>query len=274
MPYKTILAILQSEEETGRVLDAAISIASRHGAHLIGLHAQSLPVAYVSPMGFPDVGLITAQEDAARDAALGIRALFDKRTVIEGVSAEWRGLESLSGDSAIGGLESARSVDLVVAGQADPESTSSASADVAALISDTSRPVLLVPYTGRSDMSFRRIIVAWNASKQAASAVFDALPLLREAESVEILCIDPEEGGLPGSQIAATLSRHGIDVTVKTEPSGGIPVAACIENRLVDEGADLLVMGAYGQSRLTEFLFGGVTRSILQSMTTPTLMSR
>ena len=274
MSYKTILAILQSEEDIERVLDCAIPMAVRFEAHLIGLHTEPLPIAYSSPMGYPDVGLIATETDISRETAGKLKARFDKRTGSDGISAEWRGLESLSGDSAISGLESARSADIVVAQQSDPDAKSRGTADIAALIAETSRPVILVPYAGRIDTGFRKILVAWNGSRQAASAVFDALPLLKAADAVEVLCIDSEEMGMPGGQIAATLARHGVSVTIKAEPSGGTPVAACIENRLVETGADLLVMGGYGHSRLSEFLFGGVTRSILLSMVTPTLISR
>ena len=117
------------------------------------------------------------------------------------------------------------------------------------------------------------------AKSESARAVFDALPLLTAAESVEVLTVDPVENAeqskaIAGAEIAAALTRHGAKVSANTEISDGLPAAAIIQNRLADTGADLLVMGAYSRSRLREYLFGGVTRTMLQSMPNLTLMSR
>ena len=85
MSYKTILAILQSEEDIERVLDCAIPMAVRFEAHLIGLHTEPLPIAYSSPMGYPDVGLIATETDISRETAGKLKARFDKRTGSDGI---------------------------------------------------------------------------------------------------------------------------------------------------------------------------------------------
>ncbi|WP_173931436.1 universal stress protein [Chelativorans sp. Marseille-P2723] len=280
MTYKTVLAIIQSEEDADRVMDFTLPFAARHGSHVIGLHAEALPIVIASPLGGPavDFTLELSAEATRRSAALKER--FLERTRTEGVRAGWRGYENVSGDSAISGIESARASDLVIAQQNDPGASTYHTANVEALIFESGRPVLLVPYIfkGRSS-PFKKVLVAWNGSKEAARAAFDALPLMSEAEEVEILSVDPrdtldQDAPLSGTAIATALARHGLNVITRTEQSGSLSHGEVIANRLADTGADLLVMGAFGRSRLSEFVFGGVTRSTLQSMTTPTLMAR
>lgn len=279
MHFKTLLAILQSEEDAARVLDCAVALASHHQSHLIGLHAEAMPIAFVSPLG-QAVDISEASEAAVEGRQAEMRALFTRRAEAEGISHEWRGMENVSGDTALSALDSARCANLVIAPQRDPDGSSRAFADVEALLFQTGRPVLFVPYAARqSGPVFRKAIVAWNGSREAARAAFDALPFLIEAESVEVLAVDAESDNkqdaiVAGAEIASALARHGVEVSYRNEASGKVPHGEIIENRVFDTGAELLVMGAYGHSRLKEFFFGGVTRTILQSMSVPVLMSR
>jgi nucleotide-binding universal stress UspA family protein len=138
--------------------------------------------------------------------------------------------------------------------------------------------VLVVPYAGRFGECGRRVLVAWNASRAATRAVNDAMPLLARAETVTVLCIDPAADGrahgeTPGMDIAVHLARHAVKARVETTVSGGIGVGNALLSRVSDIGADLLVMGAYGHARVRELLLGGATRTILESMTLPVLMS-
>ena len=279
MTYKTMLAILQSEGDTRRVLDCAVPLAARFDAHLIGLHAEPLPVAYAAPAAFPDAALFVTGSEADSQRSSQLKTMFEDRARAEGISFEWRGMESFSGDSALSSQDSARTCDLVIAQQQDPDAPFGTSADVESLIFDSGRPVLFVPYTGDCTVPFERVLVAWNGSREACRAAFDAVPLIKAAKATEVLTVDaPSDAqhspAYAGAEIAASLARHGAHVTTFSPPSGGISGAAIIENRVAETGADLLVMGAYSQSRLKEFFFGGVTRSVLQSMTCAVLMSR
>lgn len=280
MSYKTLLAILQSEEDAGRVLDCAVPLAAHYGSHLIGLHAEALPIAYVTPMGGLPIDVTIAAEETIGQRHIEMRALFERRTEAEGISSEWRGIDNVSGDSALSAIDSARSSDLVVAPQRDPDASERAFADIEALLFRTGRPVLFVPYSAkRAGPVFRKALVAWNGSKEAARAAFDALAFLKEADSVEVLAVDAadterQDAIVAGAAIAAALSRHGVNVTYRNENAADVPHGEVIENRIADTGVELLVMGAYGHSRVKEFFFGGVTRTILQSMPVPVLMSR
>jgi nucleotide-binding universal stress UspA family protein len=274
MPFKTILAIIQGVEDAERVSDCAGALAARYEAHLIGLHAEALPVPYTSAIGFPDAEFIQASVEVNEERSKKIEAIFRQRTAAAGVTAEWRSLESFSGDSAHSGVASARSCDLVVAAQAGSDG---ASPDVDALLYDAGRPVLVTPHDAPCLASFRRVIVAWNGSREAARAAFDALPFILEAEGTEILVVDPPEGQAAaeaGADIAAALERHGANVTVHTEASHGAATDDVIRERIAATGADLLVLGAYSHSWLKELLFGGVTRTVLQTMPVTAFLSR
>jgi nucleotide-binding universal stress UspA family protein len=121
------------------------------------------------------------------------------------------------------------------------------------------------------------VIVAWDGSRGAARAVFDALPLLKKATDIEILTVlhkDAPNADLGSMEIAASLARHGLNVTTRAQAKEGLQISAVLENRCSDFSADLLIMGAYGTSRIMERIFGGVTHVLLESMTVPVLMSR
>lgn len=278
MGYRTLLAIIHSEADAPRLLDFCLPFASRHNSHVIGLHAEALPIVLTTPMEGPFLAVTADMEIATAERHARLHDLVETRAQREGVLLEWRGFDSISGDSAISGIDSARGADIVVALQNDPEGI--ASADIETLLFHSGRPLLFVPYnyTG-GGAPFTKAMIAWNGSKEAARATFDALPLLKAVGKVDILTVDaPEQDnqsrGRSGEAIAAALDRHGIEVNIRAEQSGKRTDVETISTALMESGADLLVMGAFGRSRLAEFVFGGVTRSVLQSMPVPTLMSR
>jgi nucleotide-binding universal stress UspA family protein len=138
--------------------------------------------------------------------------------------------------------------------------------------------VLLVPYAGRFPAVGRKVLIAWNAGREAARAVVDALPLLARASTVHVVSFNPEKGGadhgaVPGADIAQFLVRHGIKVVVHRQNNGGVDVGNQILSRAADLEIDLIVMGAYGHARMREMVLGGVTRTLLETMTVPVLMS-
>lgn len=119
-----------------------------------------------------------------------------------------------------------------------------------------------------------KVLVAWNGSREAARAAFDALPFIVEADATEILLVDPpaDRGEAPGAAIAAALARHGAAVSVHEQESGSQSTDAVIRDRVLATGADLLVMGAYSHSWLRELLFGGTTRSLLGNVPAAVLL--
>lgn len=279
MGYKTLLAVLQGKLDAERVLDCALPLATRFGAHVIGVHAEAIPIPYVTPMGFPDTDFIATSTEINEKRSNEIMARFTERATREGVSFEWQAMQNVSGDSAISALAAARTSDLIIGQQSDPESDSGASANLETLLFESGRPVLFVPYAMPVNTAFKKVLVAWNGTQQSARAAFDALPFIRQAEEVEILSLDTpdtnmQDSAMAGADLAAALARHGAKVVVASQASGSVGAAEAIENRISETEAELLVMGAYSQSWLKEFFFGGATRTMLQSMPVATLMSR
>src|ERR1700750_1335756 len=209
MRFKTIVAILQNEQDAERVLDCAIPLADRFESHLIGIHAECVPVPYTSPTGFPDTEFLQASADMNRERADRLQAVFLERIQESDLSFEWRSLESFSGDSALTGISSVRAADLIIAAQR--ESGGDPSADIDTLVYYAGRPVLVVPHSGPLVTSFKHVMLAWHGSKEAARTPSDSLPFIIEAEKTDIVVIDPpdmleEAPEAAGVEIAAALS--------------------------------------------------------------------
>jgi len=279
MDNKTVVAVIRGQEDMDRVVSVAAALVAESGGHLIGAHAEPSPAAYVPAMGAEGVPYDQATIEKNRERMSELEAAFNKKCAAEGISAEWRGAETFMGDSAISSINSALAADLVVAQQIDPDREDDPAADLEALVFESGRPVLFVPYTWKPPLDLSRVVIAWNGKRESARAVFDALPFLKQAEHVQLLCVDPQAtedhtAMMAASEIAQALDRHGVSTEVVNEVSGEIPAGAAIQNQLSDSDAKLLVMGAYSKSRIRERLFGGVTYTMLKSMTTLTLMSR
>jgi nucleotide-binding universal stress UspA family protein len=186
---------------------------------------------------------------------------------------EWRQVEGTTQEIlALHG----RYADLLVLGQDDPESDSAGLLE--AMVFDCGRPVLAIPFAGSFKTIGKRVLVGWNASREASRALHDALPLIAKAETATVFLANPKRGlgghgEEPGADIARHLARHGMKVEVAMAIADDVPDSALLLNHASDMGADLLVMGAYGHSRLREFILGGMTRSLLREMTVPVLLS-
>ncbi len=281
MSYKTIMAVLDDPASARQISDFASFLSQRFSAHIVGVHAETLAaVPLIAPMEIPDPAAVQVLQEAAQRETASVEKIFRERIESQGLPSEWRSFVSANGYASGNVIESARAVDLIVASQGNPpEGGPDNRADLEAFLFESGRPMLLVPRTIKEPQPIRRVLIAWNGSREATRATFDALPFLKNAESVEIFCVDPPEvsGQMPemaGVELAATLSRHGVNVTLRTEHTSGIKASAAIENRLADSSVDLLVMGGYGHARWWEVLFGGVTRTLLDSMTALTLLSR
>lgn len=287
MGFKGILVALDSAPAVRGRIELAAVLAERFDAHLIGLHA-ALGAEGPRRRGYFDYFDVSLLDPLYRDYREKIeaeaevsRCLFEDIAKRHGVSAEWR--KAFGYPSEIAALNG-RYVDLIVLGQPDPDDTLAMLSrplpeEVALAVG---RPILVVPYAGSWQEIGRRVLVGWDASREATRAVNDAMPLLRDARTVTILCVDPVaspgdhgagHGEVPGADIALHLARHGIKATIEATVSAGIGVGNTLLSRASDLEADLLVMGAYGHSRVRELLLGGATRTVLESMTLPVLMA-
>ena len=276
MSYRTILVHLNDNRRAEALLEPAIGLATRYNSHLVGLHVSAGLPAPPVPMGYASalVGSLVAQE---RKRGEDVAATFARMTTNAAFVPEWRLLKVPHVDLASVVVEHGRAADLIVAGQTDPDwDLSPLLYFPERLALESGRPVLVIPYAGRYHQVGRKVVIAWKPSREAARAVFDALPLLQGAESVHILEVKGrgDEAGLaPDTSIAAALARHGMRPMIRTSVAADISVGDDILSRLSDLDADLLVMGAYGHSRMREMVFGGATRTIAGHMTVPTLFS-
>jgi nucleotide-binding universal stress UspA family protein len=278
MSYKTILVHLNDKRRAEAVLGPAIHLARRYNSHLIGMHVHAGMSAAPVAMAY-GAQVLGSMAGAEQKDAETIAAIFTVATANQPFVAEWRALQVPHVDLAGVVMDHGRAVDLIVAGQADPDWELSPLLDFPERLAlESGRPVLVVPYAGRFGEIGRTVVIAWKPGRESARAVFDALPLLQAAQTVYILEIKARDGGpptglAPDTTIAASLARHGIKPTVHTSVAPDISVGEEILSRLCDLGADLLVMGAYGHSRMRELVFGGATRNIARHMTVPTLFS-
>jgi len=256
----------------------AAALAVRHNAHLTGVYVMA--PAYIPPYVAAEVGsqVYEAQERMAQEGMKKAKAAFEEAAKSAGVnSTEWRS-ETGYADEIV--AMHARYADLLVVGQRDPEEERPAGTYeiVEQAVLNSGRPVLVVPYAGKFTKPPERVMVAWNASREAARAVNDALPLLQDAKTVQVLAINPKQGpdghgDIPGADISLHLARHGVKAEASHVAAEDIEVGDMLLSRASDFSADLIVMGGYGQSRLRELVMGGASRTLLRHMTAPVLMA-
>jgi nucleotide-binding universal stress UspA family protein len=278
MSYRTILVHCADERRLTNVLGPAIAVARRCEAHLTALSV--LPPVIVDPALTPG-GIITIIDGHRKAYARErdrMRVAFEDAIRAAGISAAWVNADAERGTVWSKVVEQGRSADLIVALQADREWSYSDLVEAPAeIVLHAGRPVLFVPNVGNHADFGRRVLVAWNGRRESARAANDAIPLLKSAEKVSVLWINPEQDtaaqDLPGADLCAALARHGIkceaDAVDRPDQSAGETLLA----RIRHTHADLLVMGCYGHSRLREFILGGATKTVLKEMSVPVLMS-
>lgn len=278
MSCDSILVHLDSGRQATQRLALAGRLAVRHGCPLIGLYAGFVPEpAWCYRM---ENAQRYFEEDMARREAVreAVRGHFLARADLLPVAAEWRVPERASVASA---LREARDAGLLVAAQydADSEDGTDGKQLLEALLLESGRPTLVVPSSGTFETLGTRAVVAWNGSREAARALHDAIPFLAGAR-VHILCAhtateNARPDATPVAHAAQLLERHGAAVEIEHGPGGtDMRVGELILTRASDFGADLVVMGAFGHGRMRERVLGGVTRTLLDSMTVPVMFSR
>ncbi|HYM03091.1 MAG TPA: universal stress protein [Stellaceae bacterium] len=283
MGFKDILVHVDEFRGHETRIHIACDLAARDEAHLIGLFGIE-PIRFggmVTPVGadfaqIEAIEIIERQHRAERAAvAARLEAVFRHTADLAGIGCDWRTQEG-----EIAGLVTAqaRLADIAIVGQADPEALQNGASVPEAVLLGAGRPVLVIPYVGHFETVGARALVAWNHTREAARAVNDALPLLSQAESVTVLAINPASGSAEADELATAdvalhLARHGVKAEASYSVVEGIDVGDALLSRAADLGSDLIVMGGYGHSRLREVVMGGATRTILQHMTVPVLLS-
>lgn len=281
MAIKSILVHVDDTAACAHRVAAALSLAKRQGAAVTGA-AIALETSLSPYIGIDiPTSLDEAQQDLVLKSAAAAIVRFETAASAAGVPHASHILSCAMNKAPAQLSFHARHADITFMGQPNPNEAGAGFQEslLDGVMFASGRPVYIVPYIGRFEMQIRRAVIAWDGGKKAVRAVNDAIPLLDgRGGEVIVLVINAEDrrgahGEKPGADIAAHLERHGIKARVERQKVTEISVDSAILNYLSDTGADLLIMGAYGHSRLRERAFGGVTNTILHQMTTPVLMS-
>jgi len=272
---RDLLVSLATGIRDDATLDYALSVARTFDAHAAGVAfaCEAVPPAMLVDDVPP--AWIEEFQKQAEDAAKAAVAKFDEAARRAGLAAEarWMTASFVGAADVFGRI--ARRFDLSVARQAEPGKSSPAPLIIEAALFESGQPVLIVPYIQKGGINLDRVMVCWDGSRTAARAVSDAMPFLERAKTVEVAMVAERSKSdeVPGADIAQHLARHGMRVEVKQIVAPDAKTADALLSHAADASMDFLVMGGFGHSRLREFVLGGVTRSILDTMTVPTLMS-
>lgn len=256
--------------------DYAISIAQTFDAHVLGIGLAYEPVIPGSVMGgIPPEFLETQRTESERSARKAI-ARFEEAAKRAGVSYETRLLSSSVSGAAdvIGRL--ARRFDVSVVGQPRRDQGMPEEVLDEGVLFDSGRPVVFVPFIQKNGLKLNHVMVCWDGSRAATRAIGDAMPFLEKAKQVDVVIVAASAAKgdeIAGADLGQHLARHGLTVDVKRITSPDIDTTSTILSYAADSATDLIVMGGYGHSRLREFVLGGVTHAMFESMTVPVLMS-
>ncbi|WP_050525721.1 universal stress protein [Pseudorhodobacter aquimaris] len=284
MKNSTILIVAGKDAPLDRLAQKLESLRAIPARAVVLLVAK-MPIFPYSAIGLPPLGPIDIPPEWQEDVANLRAALNDKAQAVEALLQE----HDLSGEVATEACEPSMLADVIA--------RRAMLCDMAIIDEDlrTPEPLFREAVFGvlfRSPAGLllndpkaaalngpKRVFVAWNSHLHSARAVHQALPLLRRADEVVIASFDPvmtefREGEDPGADVAKWLTHHGCTVTVQQYPSGGKDIADCILDRSKEMGADLIVMGAYGRSRMRETIFGGTTHSMIAQSDRPVFLGR
>jgi nucleotide-binding universal stress UspA family protein len=253
----------------------AASVGAAFGAQVTGIAFLYEPVIPDGALGGVPVDLIELQREENSKLASDAISRFEAAAKKAGISAATQTLDATLGSAPALFAQIARRFDIAVVGQAQPEQGATDTLVIEGALFESGRPIIVVPYIQKRGLSLERVLACWDGGPRAARAIGDAMPFLERAKAVELVMVAEEtkEDEANGARMGEHLARHGVKATVKHMAKGDIAIEDVILSYAADSGADFMVMGGYGHSRLREFILGGVTREILGSMTVPVLMS-
>ncbi len=276
---KDLLVPLTETAGDVAAVHAALAIAGAHGARVVLVQFTRLPVPVAGPWGAADLAMgelyATFQARAQDDARAWASRLAEQAP---NIPADVRLVESFAVDAPARAAEEARRVDLAILPMVIDVARDGATlrSFFGGLLLESGRPVLLVP-TRTAWRAPRKVMLAWQPTREAARAVHDALPLLQGADSVDVVQVGDGDDGVDDDaahDLAAHLVRHGLQAQVVRLRASHEAIARTLLDHAASIGADLIVAGGYGHSRLREWMMGGVTADLLATAgTIPILFS-
>ncbi|ANW06097.1 hypothetical protein LMTR13_34315 [Bradyrhizobium icense] len=253
----------------------AISVARMFDAQIAGIAMCHSPAIVAGGMEAVPADVIESLREESARAANGAIERFKQAAAQAHLPAEAQMVEaSIGGTPRIFG-HIARTFDLAIVAQTQPEAVTSTDVAAEAAMFESGRPIVVVPSIQKDGIKLGCILVCWDGSRTAARALADSMPFLERAKSIEVINVGNgrREAEESLAAVGRHLARHGLNCSAKALIADGTDVTNVILSHAADLSADLIVMGGYGHSRLREFVLGGVTRGILDTMTVPVLMS-
>jgi nucleotide-binding universal stress UspA family protein len=275
--YKSLMVHLDRGAQCDERVRLACACAHRFGATLAGVYLgppSALPasLAELVPAEIVSTGLKRLAEAQERT-----EQSFREAATARGLVAE---LAAPAGSPFAAAIAYARGVDLAIFGQPQPDESDQHFSRrlIDSVVMSSGRPALVVPYPGLFERVGERVVVAWSNTRESARAIADALPFLLAATSVDVIQVnlpneDPVLDAQSNEQLRMYFRRNGIAIKIHDDHTEDIKVGEYLLSRVADLGADLIVMGGHGHTRVSEFLLGSVTRTLLKAMTVPVLMS-
>ena len=260
-------------------LDVAMAMARAHDAQVSALVTLEHPMPLVTEFGNVPVEVSQRQLEQVRADAEVLATQAREHLARGDVAHDVRLTDVMLLWSEETAALQARHTDLSVLGRPDPvDITPRFALTFKSLLLQSGRPVMVVPNGARLAFPSRRVVVAWQPTREATRALHDALPLLSRDSEIDVLMVDPQiaegrHGDEPGADIARHLARHGFQVRVVPLPRRDANEGITLLRHVAEVKADLLVMGGYGHSRWREVVLGGTTRTVLHDANTPVLFS-
>jgi nucleotide-binding universal stress UspA family protein len=278
--YKDLIVPITATPADADAINVGLDLAKAFDAHLTVLEMVNLPVPAGNPWGLsPDLAMSDVYGKLRAQAEVNASRLRE-RLGKEAVASEVRVVEALVAEPGRVAAHHAHYADLsIVAGAiGDTAEATVNHAYFGAMLLESGRPVLVVPPRCKSAVPPKRIVLAWRPTREATRALHDALPLLLQADRVDVLAINPVGGELghgeqPGADIANHLARHGVEANVVVRDARSRGVSGVLLEHARESYAQLIVAGGYGHSRLREWAMGGVTRELLLTASVPVLFS-
>ncbi|WP_436357199.1 universal stress protein [Brevundimonas sp. CEF1] len=266
MTWSSLIVYVDDEPDNTQRIEQACDLAKAHGAHLIGVSAcaPETPVADAYGAGILMGEVLTAQHERAESALKGAEQRFRDLATRAGVSCEWR---ADVGDPTSLLVKHARAADVLIVGRDSANASGWRAPIPSDLAMRAGRSILIVPPNPARPVAGAPVLLAWTDSRESRLAAVAAIPLLREAESVRVLELcDPEDvdgARLRTADVAAWLRRHGVNA----EPDARAHDDRAAGRRLLDYATEMkagaVVSGAWGHARMRQWIFGGVTQTLI-----------
>jgi nucleotide-binding universal stress UspA family protein len=273
---KNVVVNLSGRGPQDFAAEYAASVAGAFGARITGISFLYEPVIPDGTLGGVPVDLIELQREENSKVARDAISRFETAVKKAGVAGETRMLDATFGGAPTLFAQIARRFDLAVVGQAQRDQGATDTLMIEGALFESGRPLVVVPYIQKRGLTLEHVLACWDGGRTAARAIGDAMPFLERAKAVDLVMVAEErkdDDESTGARMSEHLARHGVKTTIKRMAKGDIAIEDVILSYAADSGADFMVMGGYGHSRLREFILGGVTRGILAEMTVPVLMS-